>query len=224
MREASVMDVIPQRSAVPSKDSVRRLAPRPSIYQRVVKPVIDVLVSATLLGVLFPLLVLIGVAIRLESPGPALFRQTRIGQHGTRIQVIRFRSVDTASELWGLTLDHAPVEIDVGARGLTRIGRVLLRTRLDRLPQLVNVVRLEMSLVGPRPPLPYEVERYRPVDWIRLRVKPGLTCLWQLDRQTGSREAAMFSDYRYVAGISLRLDLIILFRTAVAMASGRVPR
>ena len=217
------MDALPQSQSVTAGGPVRRLAPRASVYQRAVKPVMDVLVGACLLLVLFPVLVLIGIGIRLDSPGPALFRQTRIGQHGTRIQVVRFRSVRTSSELWRLTLAHAPIEVGIDAPGLTRMGRLLLKTRLDRLPQLLNVVRLEMSLVGPRPPLPYEVERYRPVDWIRLRVKPGLTCLWQLDRQSGSREAAMSSDYRYVAGISFRLDLTILFRTAVAMVAGRVP-
>jgi lipopolysaccharide/colanic/teichoic acid biosynthesis glycosyltransferase len=81
-----------------------------------------------------------------------------------------------------------------------------------------------MSLVGPRPPLPYEIGQYRPWDWIRLRVKPGLTCLWQLNREEGTQEAAMSRDHRYVVEISLQLDLTILFFTAVALVSGRVPR
>jgi len=203
--------------------SVRRPPPRPSTYQRLLKPVLDGLVSAPLLLLLSPLLLAVGAAIKLSSSGPVLFIQTRVGPHGRRIPVIPFRSVRLCSRRWRLTVAHAPVEVELDSKGLTRMGRALLRTRLDRLPQLINVMRGEMSLVGPRPPLPYEVEGYRHVDWIRLRVKPGLTCLWQIDRQSGSAEAAMSSDYRYVAEISLWLDLAILARTAVAMASGRLP-
>lgn len=202
----------------------RRLSPRPRAYERFLKPALDVAVSGALLAVLSPLLVAIAVALKLDSPGPVFFFQTRIGQHGHRIRVIRFRAVDVRSELWQLTIAHAPVEVDLDSPGLTRIGRLLLRTRLDRLPELLNVLRRDMSLVGPRPPLAYEVERYRPVDWIRLRAKPGLTCLWQLDREAGSLEAAMSSDYRYVAEMSLRLDLVILLRTALAVLTGRAPR
>jgi lipopolysaccharide/colanic/teichoic acid biosynthesis glycosyltransferase len=218
------VDAVTQSQAAESGERVRRPPPRPSIYQRIFKPAFDRLVSVSLLVVLSPVMIAIAVAIRLTSPGPVLFVQTRIGQHGDRIRVIRFRSVDVDSELWGLTVAHAPVEVDLGSAGLSRIGRFLLRTRLDRLPQLINVLRSEMSLVGPRPPLSYEVERYRPVDWIRLRVKPGLTCLWQIDGHGGSDDAAMSSDYRYVTEISLRLDLAILARTAAAVISGRVPR
>jgi lipopolysaccharide/colanic/teichoic acid biosynthesis glycosyltransferase len=203
---------------------LHRPRPRPSAYQRVVKPALDVALSAVILVLLWPLLLVIAVAIKLNSPGPVLFVQTRIGQHGRRIRVIRFRSVDVCSELWQQTLAHAPLEIHRESPGLTRMGRGLLRTKLDRLPQLFNVLRRDMSLVGPRPPLPYEVEDYRPWDWIRLRVKPGLTCLWQLDREEGTTEAAMSSDHRYVLEISLRLDLMILLCTAVALIAGRVPR
>ena len=81
-----------------------------------------------------------------------------------------------------------------------------------------------MSLVGPRPPLPYEVAEYRPWDWIRLRVKPGVTCLWQLDRRSGTAEAAMSSDDQYVRKLSLSLDLSILLSTGLAFVSGRIPR
>jgi lipopolysaccharide/colanic/teichoic acid biosynthesis glycosyltransferase len=201
----------------------RRPSARPSVYQRVFKPALDLWIAALLLVVLAPVMLAIALVIRCTSPGPILFFQTRIGQHGHRFSVVRFRSVDVRSELWRQTLAHAPVEVDASSPGLTPIGRWMLRTRLDRLPQLFNVLGRQMSLVGPRPPLAYEVERYRHVDWIRLRVKPGLTCLWQIDRQGGSLEAAMSSDYRYVAEISLRLDLAILVRTALTVLSGRVP-
>lgn len=197
---------------------------RASMYQRTVKPILDVLAASVLLVLLSPALVALAIAIKLDSPGPVFFVQTRIGQHGHHIQVIRFRAVDVRSELWQRTVAHAPVEIDAASPGLTRIGRVLLRSRLDRVPQLLNVLARDMSMVGPRPPLPYEVEKYRPVDWIRLRAKPGLTCLWQLDREAGSLQAAMSSDSRYVASISFRLDAAILLRTAAAVIFGRVPR
>jgi lipopolysaccharide/colanic/teichoic acid biosynthesis glycosyltransferase len=194
------------------------------MYQRTVKPVIDVLTASVLVALLSPAMAALAIAIKLDSPGPVFFVQTRIGQHGHRIRVIRFRAVDVRSELWQRTLAHGPVEVDAGSPGLTRVGRVLLRSRLDRVPQLLNVLARDMSLVGPRPPLPYEVEKYRPVDWIRLRAKPGLTCLWQLDREAGSLQAAMSSDSRYVANISFRLDVAILARTAAAVIFGRVPR
>jgi lipopolysaccharide/colanic/teichoic acid biosynthesis glycosyltransferase len=215
---------ITQREAVQGGKPVRRPPPRPSTYQWALKPLIDVVLTVLLLLVLWPALIAVAVAIKIDSPGPVLFVQTRVGQHGRRIRVIRFRSVNLSSELWQLTLAHAPVEVDPRSEGLTRIGRALLRTRLDRMPQLLNVLRGEMSLVGPRPPLPYEVKHYGPVDWIRLRVKPGLTCLWQLDREDGSSAAAMSSDYCYVADVSLRLDLTILLRTAAALVSGQLPR
>jgi lipopolysaccharide/colanic/teichoic acid biosynthesis glycosyltransferase len=201
----------------------RRMSPKPRSYERFVKPTFDTMASGLLLLATAPIMVGIAVATRIAGRGPIFFIQTRIGQHGRRIRVIRFRAVDVRSQLWQLTLAHAPVEVDLDSPGLTPIGRLLLRTRLDRLPELVNVLRGEMSLVGPRPPLPYEVERYLPVDWIRLRARPGLTCLWQLDREAGSREAAMSSDYRYVAEMSLRLDLLILLRTATALVAGRIP-
>lgn len=197
---------------------------RPSTYQRAVKPAFDSVVAGLSLIVLAPVLVAIAIAIKVDSRGPIFFVQTRIGRHGTRIRVIRFRAVDVSSRLWQLTIAHAPVEIDLASPSLTRVGRWLLRTRLDRLPELFNVLDRDMSLVGPRPPLPYEVEAYRPVDWIRLRAKPGLTCLWQLDREAGSLEAAMSSDSRYVANMSFRLDITILARTLAALVRGRVPR
>ena len=218
------VDAMVDSEGVPGGKQLQRPRARPSVYERVFKPSFDLGASLLLLLMLSPLLIAIAIAIKLDSPGPVFFVQTRIGQHGRRIRVIRFRSVDIRSELWQLTLAHAPVEVDPGSPGLTRVGRSLLRTRLDRLPQLFNVLRREMSLIGPRPPLPYEVARYRPWDWIRLRVKPGLTCLWQLDRQEGTPEAAMSSDHRYVLEVSPRLDLSILLWTAAALISGRVPR
>lgn len=195
---------------------------RASRYERLVKPFIDRGLSTFLLILLAPALFLTALAIRLESSGPAFFVQQRVGQYGSRFGVIRFRTLSVRSELWRQTLRHEPVALPPTSPDLTRIGRVLLYTRLDRLPMLINVFRGEMSLVGPRAALPYELEHYGPVDWIRLRIKPGVACLWQLSGLPESDfRAAMALDQQYFANLSLALDLQIVLRTVVAVVRGK---
>jgi lipopolysaccharide/colanic/teichoic acid biosynthesis glycosyltransferase len=195
---------------------------RPTRYERLVKPFIDSWLSALLLVLLAPALLLAALAVRLESGSPVFFVQTRVGQHRSRFGVIRFRTLDVRSELWRRTLRHEPVDLPSNSPDLTRIGRFLLNSRLDRLPMLINVFRGEMSLVGPRAALPYELEHYGVVDWIRLRVKPGVACLWQLSGLPESNfRAAMALDQEYFSNLSLALDLQIVLRTVVAIAGGR---
>jgi lipopolysaccharide/colanic/teichoic acid biosynthesis glycosyltransferase len=205
---------------VPRSDPRRRRF-RASRYERLVKPCIDRGLSAVLLILLSPVLLLTALVIRLESKGPAFFVQKRVGQYGSRLGVIRFRTVDIHTELWLRTVRHEPVSLSPDSPDLTRIGRLLLNSRLDRLPMLVNVFRGEMSLVGPRAALPYELEHYGPVDWIRLRIKPGVACLWQLSGLPESDfRAAMALDQQYFTNLSLALDLQIVLRTAVAIVRG----
>jgi len=204
------------------RSDLRRRRFRASRYERFVKPSIDRGLSSILLIVLAPAFLLTALAIRLESKGPAFFVQKRVGQYGSRFGVIRFRTLDVRSELWQRTLRHEPVSLSADSPDLTRIGRLLLNTRLDRLPMLVNVYRGEMSLVGPRAALPYELEHYGTVDWLRLRIKPGVACLWQLSGLPESDfRAAMALDQQYFTNLSMALDLQIVLRTAAAIVRGK---
>ncbi|QYJ02988.1 sugar transferase [Nocardioides panacisoli] len=189
---------------------------------------LDVSVAWTLLVGLAPLLVLIAALVRLDTRGPALFRQERIGQGGRRIRVYKFRSMVADAERM-----RAPLEShnEVAAGPLfkmrrdpriTRVGRWLRRTSLDELPQLINVARGSMSLVGPRPALPHEVEQYPADVHRRLWVKPGMTGLWQVSgRSDLPWEEAIALDLHYVEHQSIGLDLSVLARTVPAVVKGR---
>ncbi len=200
---------------------------RPVVYEAFVKRLLDVvLASLGMLGSL-PLWLAIVVAVRLDSPGPAIFVQERVGRHGRHFRFYKFRSMYVDAEqrlaevLAGNEIDGPVFKIRNDPR-VTRLGAFLRRTSLDELPQLVNVLKGEMSLVGPRPPLPREVEQYRPGDAVRLSVKPGLTCLWQISgRSNVSFDRWMEYDREYVRNMSLGLDLGILIRTVVAVFTMR---
>ena len=196
-------------------------------YQRVFKRVFDViLASLGLLGSV-PVWIAIAIAIKLDSPGPVLFVQERVGLHGRHFRFYKFRSMyaDAEARLAELQthneVDGPVFKIRRDPR-ITRVGSMLRRTSLDELPQLFNVLKGEMSMVGPRPPLPREVANYRPMDAIRLSVSPGLTCLWQVrGRSTLGFDTWMEYDREYVRGLSAWLDLSILVRTVWAVLSCR---
>jgi lipopolysaccharide/colanic/teichoic acid biosynthesis glycosyltransferase len=169
----------------------------------------------------------IAVAVRLDSPGPVLFRQTRIGAKGEPFEMLKFRTmcVDAESRLAEVVgaQDAGNTVLYKMRRDprVTRVGRVLRRYSLDELPQLLNVLRGQMSLVGPRPPLPREVEGYEADAVRRLRVQPGLTGLWQVSgRSDLSWDESLRLDLWYVDNWSLMLDLQIIFRTAKAVLRG----
>lgn len=190
---------------------------------RLVKEVFDRVGAVVLLGLLAPVLLAVVVAVRLSSPGPVLFRQRRIGRDGVGFPILKFRTMFTDAEARLAQLADRNEADDVLFKirddpRVTRVGRVLRRFSLDELPQLWNVVRGEMSLVGPRPPLPSEVERYPEEMRRRLAVKPGLTGLWQISgRSDLPWEEAVRLDLRYVEHWSLSLDLVILARTCTAV-------
>jgi exopolysaccharide biosynthesis polyprenyl glycosylphosphotransferase len=195
------------------------------LYRAYVKRPLDVIGSLLGLVLLSPLFLIIAILIRLDSPGPILFRQTRIGKDGRAFQFFKFRSmVENAEEmkkkLMHLNELEGPVfKISEDPR-ITSIGRFLRKTSLDELPQLLNVLQGHMSLVGPRPPLPCEVEKYEGWQRDKLTVLPGITCLWQISGRNhiGFTEW-MRLDIEYIRRQSLGLDIKILMRTLPAVLS-----
>jgi exopolysaccharide biosynthesis polyprenyl glycosylphosphotransferase len=191
--------------------------------RRAAKRTFDVLVSAIALALLSPILAVIALLVRLTSPGPALFKQERVGRNGERFKMYKFRSmvVDAEAALPSL-LDKSEgngvlFKIHDDPR-VTRLGAVLRRYSIDELPQLINVLRNEMSLVGPRPPLACEVEHYDDRCARRLLVKPGITGLWQTGgRSNLSWEDSIRLDLYYVENWSMTGDLMIMFRTVKAV-------
>jgi exopolysaccharide biosynthesis polyprenyl glycosylphosphotransferase len=210
-----------------SSFAVARRTPRWFAYEASLKRLLDVVLASLGLVASLPLSLAIIIAIKLDSPGPALFVQDRVGRYGRRFRFYKFRSmyVDAERRLSELQLQNevdGPVfKIRKDPR-ISKVGAFLRRSSLDELPQLINVLKGEMSLVGPRPPLPREVEQYRPSDKIRLSVKPGLTCLWQIrGRSTLGFETWMEYDREYISNVTLWVDLSILVRTVWAVLSTR---
>ncbi len=223
-----------------SRSSARRDAARPVMSESkriplAIKRVADTCASALGLLLLSPVLLLIGLIVRMESSGPALFRQERIGQGGVPFTFYKFRTMEDGNDS-SIHQDYVRQLITEGSEDLkgdtgsfkieddprvTRFGRILRRTSLDELPQLLNVLVGDMSLVGPRPPLQYEVELYSDYALRRLECKPGITGLWQVSGRCQTTFDEMVElDVEYVDSWSLGLDLRILART-VPVVFGR---
>jgi exopolysaccharide biosynthesis polyprenyl glycosylphosphotransferase len=196
-------------------------------YNATLKRALDIALASVVLFATLPVWLVIAIAVKLDSPGPAIFVQERVGLRGRRFRFYKFRSMTHGADRMKSGLRHLS-EVDGPVFKLrsdprvTRIGGFLRRTSLDELPQLLNVLRGEMSLVGPRPPVPEEVAQYRPSDMIRLAVKPGLTCWWQVrGRSSVDFETWMAYDREYVYGLSFLVDVRILLRTVKAVLSAR---
>ncbi|MCX7824455.1 MAG: sugar transferase [Verrucomicrobiae bacterium] len=192
------------------------------------KNVLDRVLSAVLLVLFAPLMLLIALAIRLTSPGPILFRQERCGLRGRVFTMLKFRSMvsDAAqrqSELAAINEMDGPVFKIANDPRVTPLGRFLRRTSLDELPQLINVLKGELSLVGPRPLPVYEIKRFKdPWQRRRLSMKPGMTCLWQIaGRNKIGFEEWMRLDLEYIDSWSLWLDLKILLKTIPVVIKGQ---
>jgi len=192
-----------------------------------VKRALDLLVSATTMIVLTPLFAAVAVAIALDDGGPILFRQRRVGLHGRLFQVLKFRSMAIDAEARRAALMDRNVingqafKVADDPR-ITRVGRFLRRTSIDELPQIWNVLLGQMSLVGPRPPLPAEVAGYDQWHRRRLSMKPGITGLWQVRGRTDPDfDHWVASDLEYIDRWSLWLDLRILVQTVPAALEGR---
>lgn len=197
------------------------------LYQRGGKRLLDLAGASVAMLLALPVLALAALAIRLDTPGPVFHRAVRVGRNGRKFTFLKLRSMRVgAEELRGLLIHRNIVEgpafkLHDDPR-VTRVGRLLRKTSLDELPQLLHVLAGRMSLVGPRPPFPEEVERYEPWMLRRLSVKPGLTCLWQVKgRSDLSFEEWMRLDLEYVDRVSPGLDLRILLLTIPAVISGR---
>ena len=204
--------------------------PRFSSGQRFTKRTVDLLLSSVGVLAISPLLLVLAVIVKLSSQGPVLFRQKRIGYHGSEFEMLKFRSMVTNAEELLADL-KAQQQQDAGNEVLfkmtndprvTRVGRFMRRYSLDELPQLLNVLRGSMSLVGPRPPLPSEVEQYADHVHRRFLAKPGITGLWQVSgRSALSWEDSVRLDLSYVENWSLVGDLVILLKTSrAAIAPG----
>jgi exopolysaccharide biosynthesis polyprenyl glycosylphosphotransferase len=193
-----------------------------------IKRTLDLAGALALLVVTMPIILAVAIAIKLEDGGPIFFRQVRVGKDGRLFVIFKFRSmVQNAEALKAQLLaqnemrDGILFKIRKDPR-ITRVGRLIRKLSLDELPQLFNVVRGDMSLVGPRPPVPSEVARYEPAHRRRLSATPGITCLWQVSgRNEIDFQGQVRLDVQYIERQSLGLDLAILLRTIPAVISGR---
>jgi lipopolysaccharide/colanic/teichoic acid biosynthesis glycosyltransferase len=196
------------------------------------KRIVDVAVSLAILMVTAPLWMLIALAIKLDSPGPVIFRQRRVGLHGHEFDMYKFRSMVADADpgphqeafrryAAGEALDHdghAPLYKKSKDSRVTRIGRLLRATNLDELPQLINVLKSEMSIVGPRPAIRYEVDAYEGWHHDRFQVPQGITGLWQLQaRNRVSLEDMVRLDLEYIDRRSILLDLWLILLTVPGM-------
>ncbi len=198
------------------------------------KRVLDLIIASAALALLSPFMALVAVAIKLDSDGPVIFKQRRLGRDGVPFTFLKFRTMhdgndpaihkeyvtklisDCTDELKG---ENGSFKIEADPR-VTFVGRQLRRVSMDELPQLVNVLRGEMSIVGPRPPLDYEVELYTEREWRRLEVLPGLTGLWQVSGRCETTFDEMIDlDIKYVDEWTVGMDLSIIMRTAGALVN-----
>lgn len=189
---------------------------------------IDLLAVAPALLLLSPLFLLMALAIKLEDGGPVLYWQQRVGRNGRVFAFPKFRSMRTDSDAVRQQIEHQNQHGDSltfkmkNDPRITRVGKLLRRTSMDELPQLLCVLGGDMTLVGPRPPMVSEVERYTLADRRRLSVTPGLTCIWQVSGRSNipfPKQAAM--DVDYIRGRSIALDLRLLLATVPAVLFGR---
>jgi exopolysaccharide biosynthesis polyprenyl glycosylphosphotransferase len=219
-----------------SKVSLERLREMPLLtfsstpeneYLILLKRMADLAMSLVLVIILSPLFFLLGVLIKLTSKGPMLYRQIRCGLGGRKFTVYKFRSMKAGAELLredlrSLNEVDGPVFKIKNDPRCTALGRLMRRLSLDELPQLFNILKGDMSFVGPRPPLPEEVEKYERWQRRRLRMQPGLTCLWAIEgRSRLSFKRWMELDLEYIDHWSLLLDWKILLKTIPAVLLGR---
>ena len=195
--------------------------------QYAVKRLVDIACSSFALVVLSPLLVGVALLIKLESPGPVMFKQVRVGLHGASFNLLKFRSmVPNADALKDKLLAQneqtGPVFKMKHDPRVTRIGRIIRKFSIDELPQLVNILRGDMTIVGPRPAVPKEVAQYKLWQRRRLSVRPGLTCYWQVSgRNEIGFEEWMQLDLRYVDNWSLKVDAELILKTFPVVVFGR---
>lgn len=184
-------------------------------FYRITKRLFDIAVSATLIALSAPIWFLLAIAIRLESRGPIFFRQTRVGHNGKPFEILKFRSMKIDAPKYARS-PHEQTDTRI-----TRVGRFLRKTSLDEIPQLINVLKGDMTLVGPRPEMPFITEEYGPWESARLTVPQGITGLWQLsaDRQFAIHQSIEYDLY-YIQNRTILMDIAILLHTLVYAAKG----
>ena len=198
-------------------------AQRNGLYLRYGKRIIDIIGSFVGLVLFSPIVLLFAILVKLDSSGPVFYKAKRLGTGGRPFDFFKMRSMYTGahssrSSLLHLNQVSGPVFKLVDDPRITRIGRFLRKTSIDELPQLYNVLRGDMSLVGPRPPIPEEVAQYEPWQLRRLSLKPGITCLWQISgRSRLGFDEWMRLDMEYINNQSFWMDMKILLRTIPAV-------
>lgn len=225
--EAAILSPSERPVQVTNTPAAAQNLPATRPVSHALKRALDVTLAGAALLVLTPFLLVMALIVCLDSPGSPVFRQRRVGQDGRHFTMYKFRSMRRDAD----QLLQELAEQNEGAGPLfklsrdpriTRVGRWMRVNSVDELPQLVNVFRGEMSLVGPRPALPSEVEQYSPRAQVRLSVKPGLTGLWQVSgRSDLDWEQSLALDLRYVESWSVAGDVVLLFRTVGAVATHR---
>src|SRR5581483_951518 len=200
---------------------------QPKPHQQAMKRLFDIAASALALWALLPLFAVVMILIKLTSRGPIFFRQVRVGLHGRTFNMLKFRSMVANAEALKSSLaasneQSGPVFKMRRDPRVTRVGRFIRRYSIDELPQLINVLRGDMSVVGPRPPVPEELLKYEAWQRRRLSVRPGLTCIWQVSgRNQISFEDWMVLDMQYIDHWSLAQDFTLIFRTIPVVITGR---
>jgi lipopolysaccharide/colanic/teichoic acid biosynthesis glycosyltransferase len=202
-------------------------------YFTVIKPILDYIVAGTLLLITSPLFLIFFLSIKLHSPGPVFFYQERVGKDGKPFRIIKFRSMRVNADsnlhkeymqnviqnnMSPAELGKKSLKLDAADPRITHVGKILRASGLDELPQLINVLRGEMSIVGPRPPIPYEVELYETWHKQRLAVLPGITGLWQVTAHNlVPFDEMVMIDIEYIQKANLWLDLKIMLLTPFEM-------
>jgi exopolysaccharide biosynthesis polyprenyl glycosylphosphotransferase len=200
---------------------------RANVVQRTLKRSTDVVLASLAVALLAPVFIAVALTIKLSSSGPVFFRQPRIGRDGRAFTFLKFRSMyadadQRKAELQDLNEADGPIFKIKNDPRITPIGRFLRRTSLDELPQLFHVIAGHMSLVGPRPHLPEEVAAYGPLDYRRLTVQPGITCIWQVSgRSDLDFDTWVALDLEYIDTWSLWLDVKLMLKTVPAVLSGK---
>jgi exopolysaccharide biosynthesis polyprenyl glycosylphosphotransferase len=221
--DSSILEVSGAGTGVGARASAAAI----TFYERTGKRLVDLVLGSLLFLLTLPLLGIIALAIKLDSPGPVLFRSTRCGLGGRPFTFYKLRSMyegapGMRNALLHLNEKDGPVFKLANDPRITRFGRFIRRTSIDELPQLWNVVRGDMSLVGPRPPIPEEVIQYTPNQMRRLSVTPGLTCLWQISGRSDLEfDEWVRLDIEYIFNRSFATDMKILALTVPAVLSCR---
>ena len=196
---------------------------RSNVLYEVIKRIIDIVASFTGLILLSPLILIVSMLIKLESKGEVIFKQKRVGLNGKEFYMYKFRSMVINAEELKEQLESqnemsGPMFKIKDDPRITKVGKFIRKTSIDELPQLINVIKGDMSLVGPRPSLPNEVKKFEQWMMERLEVKPGLTCIWQISgRNNIDFEDWMKLDIKYVRERSFKLDIKLILKTVLVL-------